>query len=77
MGIGANRMAKSVRIHGIGSMMFKRYWLPQCPGTSGFQRDFTGRQMNATAIVIAIHQEATIAISARAVVRNALVMKIR
>ena len=33
--------------------------------------------MNTTAKVIEIHQEATIAISARAVVRNALVMKIR
>lgn len=77
MGIGAKRMAKSVSIHGIGSMTFKRYWLPQCPGTSGFHCDFTGEQMKAAARVTEIHQEATIAISTRAVVRNAFVMKIR
>lgn len=77
MGIGANRIAKSVRIQGIGSITFKRYWLPQCPGTLGFHRDLTGEQTNAPAKVIEIHQEATIAISTSTVVRNALVMNIR
>ena len=77
IGNGASRMAKSVKIQGIETIIFKRYWLPQRRGASGFHEDSTGAHMKATAKEIAMYHPATTAMRIRAVIWNALVMKMR
>jgi len=61
----------------MGTATLKTYSLPQCPGTSGFQTEFTGKQIKASPKNTAIHHAVTIIIRTNVVLRNAGVIKIR
>ena len=68
MGIGANKMAKSVNIQGIGAIQLSVSWFPHLYRISLSQFARIGKQMNAYTKVIEIHHAITIAPSMRVVI---------
>ena len=71
IGNGAIRIAKSVTIHGTGTILSKRYWFPQWPGIAVFHTELIGSQINAAPNVIAMYHAITMIVKIPAVKRNA------